>query len=219
VFIPVGSLWRSTCHLLLLLSLRSRPCFLLIFVLLFARFLVCKSPRMKSSLPCAVLSDSGSRFHVSTTLTANELFSNILCCKALCGGRLSCPCAVVFSSFLIFKPLFRYTFSYNLRHNPLQFNKKYGIIPVTTNTVSPFDFCSNDKWRHLGYFPPRLISSSFVLLKIKEYILTYQLCFFFFRGGARGGGGKEKLHGSFWNRRFVRYWGKAALVLLSFLTC
>jgi hypothetical protein len=36
--------------------------------------LVCKSPRLKASLPCAVLTDSGSRFHLPTTLTANEYF-------------------------------------------------------------------------------------------------------------------------------------------------
>jgi len=35
--------------------------------------------------------------------------------------------------------------SLQLPSQSLQFNKKYGIIPVTTNTVSPFDSCLNEK--------------------------------------------------------------------------
>jgi hypothetical protein len=37
--------------------------------------LVCRSPHLKASLPCAVLTDSGSRFHLSTTLTAEIIWT------------------------------------------------------------------------------------------------------------------------------------------------
>ncbi len=58
--------------------------------------LVCRSSCLKASLPCAVLTNSGSRFHLSTTLTANEYFLTSV--RAYCVAR---PCVYCLDTFVM----------------------------------------------------------------------------------------------------------------------
>jgi hypothetical protein len=52
--------------------------------------LVFRSPRLKASLPCAVLTDSGSRFHLSNNSHRQRIFSNI--CAQCCGSGSGIRC-------------------------------------------------------------------------------------------------------------------------------
>ena len=54
--------------------------------------LLSSNPRLKASLPCAVLTNSGSRLHLSTTFTANEYFLTSLRAYPLGCQALRCGC-------------------------------------------------------------------------------------------------------------------------------
>jgi hypothetical protein len=92
------SLWLSTRPLYFVSSLFCNFLWCVNLVILFSQCFVCRRLRLKASLPCAVLTDTGSWFQLSTTLTAKEYFLPsaraylVLCGQAVYCAWLPRPC-------------------------------------------------------------------------------------------------------------------------------